>query len=144
MSTISKKDMSQIRSLLNKWSRKYKVTFTFISHKCQKWQHFYAIKHGKKSTVGNSQLHSLMLMHVLNNIFLRFIHNIYKIVLTLRYFSYIYVSYQMYKTWSCWTFYHALNRFPQGNDNHVSTSRKWFNIEVYTRSTCFHFELDHS
>ena len=43
---------------------------------------------------------------------------------------------------SCWTFYHPWNRFPQGNDNRVSTSWKWFNIKVYTRSTWFHFEVD--
>ena len=60
----------------------------------------------------------------------------------LRYFSYNNISYQMYKTRSCWTFYHSLKRFLQGNDSRVSTSWKWFNIEVYTRSTWFHFELD--
>ena len=31
------------------------------------------------------------------DIFLRIIHNICKIKLTLRYFSYIYISYKMYK-----------------------------------------------
>ena len=57
------------------------------------------------------------------DIFLRIIHNICKIKLTFRYFSYIYISYQMYETWSCVTFYHSLNRFPQPNDNCIiSTS----------------------
>ena len=48
----------------------------------------------------------------------------------------------MYKTWSCVTYYHSLNRFPQANDNCISTYWKWFGIEVYTRSTWFHFELN--
>ena len=77
-----------------------------------------------------------------SDIFLRIDHNICKIKVTLSYFSYINISYQMYKTWSCWTFHHSLNRFPQGNDDRVSTSWKWFNMEVYTRFTWFHFTLD--
>ena len=76
------------------------------------------------------------------DIFLGINHDICKIKLTLRYFSYIYISYQMYKTRSCWTFYHSLNRLPQGSDNRVSTSWKWFNMEVYARFTWFHFKLD--
>ena len=52
-----------------------------------------------------------------SDIFPRTIHNTCQIKLTLRYFSYIYVSNQMHKTWSCVTFYNSLNRFPQGNDN---------------------------
>ena len=64
------------------------------------------------------------------DIFCRIIHNICKITVTVRYFSSIYISYQMYKTWSCVTFYHS---FPQANDNRItgiSTSWKWLNIEV--------------
>ena len=72
-----------------------------------------------------------------SDIFLRIIHIICKIQSTLRYFSYIYISYQMYRTRNCRTFYHSLNRFPQGNDNLVSASLKWFNMEVYTRYTLF-------
>ena len=77
-----------------------------------------------------------------SDVFLRIIHNICKIKWTLRYFPYIYICYQIYKTWSCVTFYHSLNRFPQANCNFISTSWKWFNIEVYTRSTWFHFGLN--
>ena len=73
-----------------------------------------------------------------SDIFLIIIHDICKIVNTIRCFSYIYIPYQIYKKWSCWTFYHSLNRFPQGNDNRVSTFWKWFIIEVYTRSTLFY------
>ena len=52
--------------------------------------------------------------------FFRVIHNICKIKLTPSSFSYIYyISYQM---WSCATFYHLLNRFPQPNDNCISPS----------------------
>ena len=43
--------------------------------------------------------------------FLRTIHNICKIQLALKCFSYIYISYQMYKNWSCWTFYYSLTDF---------------------------------
>ena len=45
--------------------------------------------------------------------------------LTPRYFhifTFVYISYQMYEMWSCVTFYHSLNRFPQPNDNCISTS----------------------
>ena len=35
-----------------------------------------------------------------SDISLRIIHNICNIKLTLKYFSYIHISYQMYKTWS--------------------------------------------
>ena len=35
-----------------------------------------------------------------SDIFLRTIHNIWKIKLTLSYFSYVYTPYQMYKMWS--------------------------------------------
>ena len=77
-----------------------------------------------------------------SDLFLRIPHNICKITLILRYISYIYISYQMYKTWSCVTYCHSLNRFPQANDNCISTYWKWFGIEVYTRSTWFHFELN--
>ena len=38
----------------------------------------------------------------------------------------------MYKTWSRVTLYHSWNRFPQANDNRISTSWKRFYIEVYT------------
>ena len=77
-----------------------------------------------------------------SDIFLRILHDICKIKLTFRYLSYIYISYQMYKSWSCVTFYHSWwNRFPQANDNRISTSSKWFNMEVYTRSSWFYFEL---
>ena len=48
----------------------------------------------------------------------------------------------MYKTRSCWMLYHPLNRFLQGNGSRASTSWKWFNIEVFKRSTWFHFELN--
>ena len=64
------------------------------------------------------------------DIFRRIIHNICKITVTVRYFSSIYISYQMYKTWSCVTFHHS---FPQANDNRItgiSTSWKRLNIEV--------------
>ena len=46
----------------------------------------------------------------------------------------------MYELWSCVTFYHLLNRFPQLNGNCISTSQKWFNVEVYRRYTWFHFQ----
>ena len=36
-----------------------------------------------------------------SGIFLRIIHNICKITLKLSYFSYIYISYHMYKAWNC-------------------------------------------
>ena len=36
-----------------------------------------------------------------SDVFLRITHNICRIMLTLRYISYIYISYQMCKTWSC-------------------------------------------
>ena len=55
-----------------------------------------------------------------SDIFLRVIHNISKIKLTPSYFSYIY--YIPYQMWSYATFYHLLNRFPQPNDNCISTS----------------------
>ena len=67
--------------------------------------------------------------------FLRNIQNMWKVKLT------GYISYQMYITWSCVTFYHLLNRFPQANDSLISTFWRWFNIEVYTRSTWLHFKL---
>ena len=35
-----------------------------------------------------------------------------------------------------------LNIFSQANDHCISTSWKWFNIEVYSRSTWFYFELN--
>ena len=73
-----------------------------------------------------------------SDIFLRIIHTIYKIKLKLRYFSYIYISYQMYITWSCVAFYHLLNTFPQANDSRINTFWKWFRIrslyKVYTAS----------
>ena len=56
-----------------------------------------------------------------SDIFLRITHNICKITLTLRCLSYICICYQMYKTWSSVTCYHSLNRFPQPNDNCIST-----------------------
>ena len=65
----------------------------------------------------------------------------FSVSLTLSTF-YIDISYQLYKTWNCVTFYHSLNRFAQANDNCISTSQKWFNIEVNTRSTWFHLELN--
>ena len=84
-----------------------------------------------------------------SDIFLRIIHTIYKIKLKLRYFSYIYISYQMYITWSCVAFYHLLNTFPQANDSRINTFWKWFRIrslyKVYTASfwtepsQCFRF-----
>ena len=76
------------------------------------------------------------------NFWLKSIHNICKIKLTLRYFSYIYIPYQMYQTWSCVTFHHSLNRFPEANVSRISISWKWVNAEVYTRSIWFHFELN--
>ena len=39
--------------------------------------------------------------------------------LTSRYISFVYISYQIYEMWSCVTFYHSLNRFPQPNENCV-------------------------
>ena len=36
-----------------------------------------------------------------SDVFLRITLNICRIMLTLRYISYIYISYQMCKTWSC-------------------------------------------
>ena len=83
----------------------------------------------------NNQLHALMLIHVhmtildsitladfphdsvdrkdkrkqtFGHFFLRIIHSICRIKLKLRYFSCIYISYQMYITWSCVAFYHLL------------------------------------
>ena len=44
--------------------------------------------------------------------------------------------------WSCATFYHLLNRFPQPNDNCISTPENGFYIKVYKRYTWFHFELN--
>ena len=98
--------------------------------------------------MGYNRLHALMLMHVhkniLNNIntadvavnllkekttankhsdiFLRIIHNICEIKLKLRHFSYIYIAYQIYMTWSCVTFCQSFSKFPQANDNRISTS----------------------
>ena len=43
-----------------------------------------------------------------SDLFLRIPHNICKITLILRCISYIYISYQMCKTWSCVTFNHSL------------------------------------
>ena len=77
-----------------------------------------------EKTVANNQ----------SDIFLRITHNVCKIKLALRYFSYIYISYQLYKTWSCVTFYHSLNRFPHVNDNCISTC----NCKI----TVFHFGLN--
>ena len=97
--------------------------------------------------MGNNRLNKLILVHVHKNImdntnladdanefvdrktapnkqsdiFLRITHNICKIMSARRYFSYIYIYYQIYETWSCVTFYHSLNRFPKANDNCVST-----------------------
>ena len=131
MSTINKKlqDMSRNRS------RKYcKVTFTFTSDKYWKLRHLFCFKARKtciRSTMGNNRLHALILVHKFSlliektaakrhsDIFLRIIHNICKIKLTRRYFSNIYISYQMYKSWSCVTFYHSWNKFPQPNDNRI-------------------------
>ena len=79
------------------------------------------------------------------NIFLRITHDICKVKLSFRYFSYIYIfciSYQMYELWSCVTFYYLLNGLLQSDGHCISTSWKWFNIEVYTRYTWFHFELN--
>ena len=59
-----------------------------------------------------------------SDIYLGIIHWNCKIKLILRYFSYIYISYQMYKTWICVTFYYSLNRFPPANENRISTSSK--------------------
>ena len=52
---------------------------------------------------------------------------------------FIKISYQMYITWSCVTSYHSFNR---ANGNCISASWKWFDIEVYTRSTWFRFEFN--
>ena len=97
--------------------------------------------------MGNNRLNKLILVHVHKNImdntnladdanefvdrktapnkqsdiFLKITHNICKIMSALRYFSYIYIYYQIYETWSCVTYYHSLNRFPKANDNCVST-----------------------
>ena len=82
--------------------------------------------------MGNNRPHALILVHIrkniLNNINLPVLqlnllikkthHNICKITLTLRYFSSVYIPYQMYKIRSCVTFYHS---FPQGNGNRIST-----------------------
>ena len=111
---------------------------------------FKKVKTYLRSTIGNNRQHALMLMHVNKNmlhnisladvskdfffiekaaankhsdIFFRIVHNICKIKLKLIYFSYIL------------PFYHSLNRFPQANDHCICTSWKWFNIDVYTRST---------
>ena len=75
------------------------------------------------------------------DIFLRIVHNISKIKLTPSYFSYIYISYQICITWRCATFYRLLKRFRHANDNRISPSWKWFNIQVYARSTWFYVEL---
>ena len=113
---------------------------------------FKKVKTYLRSTIGNNRQQALMLMHVNKNmlhninladvskdffffliektaankhsdIFFRIIHNKGKIKLKLIYFSYIL------------PFYHSLNRFPQANDNRIYTSWKWFNTDVYTRST---------
>ena len=89
--------------------------------------------------MGNNRLHALILLHVHKNfldnmnlndgrnefvdrkatkqsdIFVRITHNVCKITITLRYFPYIYISYQMCKMCSCVTWHHLLNRFPQAN-----------------------------
>ena len=98
--------------------------------------------------MGNNRLHALILIHghenILDNInllmlqiilliektaaskhsdiFLRIIHNICKIMLTLRCFLYIYISYQIFI--ACRTYYHSLNRFPQATDNCIGNSWK--------------------
>ena len=84
-----------------------------------------------RSTMGNNRLHALMLVHVHNNILdninladvanqcfdrkgsrkKTFRHLSQNYLLEL-YFPYNYISYQIYKTWSCVTFYYSLNRFP--------------------------------
>ena len=55
--------------------------------------------------------------------------NIYKIKLTLRYFSCIYIFYQMYRTWSCGTFYYQGRRklfFGRGGGGWVKMSATMF------------------
>ena len=47
----------------------------------------------------------------------------------------------MYKTWRCVTLCYSLKRYPPANENRISTSSKLFNMEVYERSTWFHFEM---
>ena len=76
-------------------------------------------------------LHSMNLANVANGfvdskdsnkhseIFVRIIHNMCKIQLTHRHFSYIYISYQMY---ICVKFYPSFYRFPQANSNRISIS----------------------
>ena len=59
-----------------------------------------------------------------------------------RYFSYIYVSYQMYVTWSCVTFYHYKIDFQKQMTTVLVLPENIFNIEVYSRSTYFHFKLN--
>ena len=80
-----------------------------------------------------------------SNIFLRIIHNICKITLTLRYFIAIYISYQMYKTWSCVTFYHS---FPQANDNRITvlvlSENDLISKFIQGLATWFHFEIKFS
>ena len=132
------------------------VTFACTSHTCRNWWHLFwfgTFNTYFRSTRGNNRLQTLMLVHIHNNIldninladvvkitlliektaankhsgiFLRIIHNICKVKLTLWCFSYIYISYQMYKTRSL-----SLNRLSQGNDNRISTSWKSFNIDLY-------------
>ena len=115
--------------------------------------------------MGNKRLHALILVYVHNNIldninladvanqfvyrkdkrnkhseiYLKIIYWNCKIKLILKYFIYLYfISYQMHKTWNCVTFYYSLNRFPPANENPISTSSKWFKMEIYERSTWFH------
>ena len=125
------------------WSLYIHTVFLWCSDKIKSqeglpsanWQHALMLMH-----VNKNMLHNINLADVSkdfffffliektaankhSDIFLRIIHNKCKIKLKLIYFSYIL------------PFYHSLNRFPQANDNRIYTSWKWFNTDVYTRST---------
>ena len=59
----------------------------------------------------------------------------------LRYFIYLYFISGVCNVELC-KILPLLNRFPKANDHRISTSENIFNIEVYSRSTWFHFELN--
>ena len=55
----------------------------------------------------------------------------------LRYFSYNYISYQMYVTWSGVWFYHLWTDFQRQMTTVLVLPENIFNIEVYSKSTSF-------
>ena len=60
----------------------------------------------------------------------------------LRYFSYIYILYQMYVTWSCVTFYHYQIDFQKEMTTVLVLPESILNMKVDSRSAQFHFELN--